>query len=75
LDEDLRDQERQMTTAQVLPNGRLLVPFRAEGPNGLIGDGMVEIGPEDPTFSEWADFLNHRSAVIDGDDDAVAPGD
>ena len=33
-----------------LPNGNLLVPRRAEGPEGLIGDGVEEIGPDDPDF-------------------------
>ncbi len=36
-----------------LPNGNLLVPMRAEGPDGLIGDGLVEIGPDHPDYKEW----------------------
>ena len=44
--------------AFLLPNGRLLIPRRAEGPGGLIGDGMVEIGPEDPTFAQWLPFAS-----------------
>jgi hypothetical protein len=32
-----------------LPNGHLLVPPRAEGPGGIIVDGMREIGPDDLT--------------------------
>ena len=32
--------------AKRLPNGHLLVPMRAGGPGGLIGHGMVEIGPD-----------------------------
>jgi hypothetical protein len=33
-----------------LPNGNILVPARAEGPDGLIGDGIHEISPDDPAF-------------------------
>ena len=33
-----------------LPNGNLLVPRRAEGPNGEIGDGIEEIGPDHPDY-------------------------
>lgn len=36
-----------------LRNGNLLVPRRAEGPGGLVGDALVEIGPEDPEFESW----------------------
>ena len=39
--------------ARRLRNGSLLVPMRAEGPNGLIGDGMVEIEPDRPDFERW----------------------
>lgn len=46
--------------ARELPNGNLLVPRRAEGPNGEIGDGMVEIGPDDPGFQVWSDWLRSQ---------------
>ena len=36
-----------------LPNGNLLVPKRAEGPEGMIGDGVEEIGPDHPDFEAW----------------------
>jgi hypothetical protein len=39
-----------------LPNGRLLMPKRAEGPNRMIGDGMVKVGPEDPEYEPWLQF-------------------
>jgi hypothetical protein len=38
-----------------LPNGNLLVPRRAEA-GGVVGDGMVEIGPDDPDYKTWADY-------------------
>jgi hypothetical protein len=40
-----------------LPNGNLLVPMRAEGPNGIIGDGAVEIGPDHPSYASWEAWL------------------
>jgi hypothetical protein len=40
-----------------LPNGNLLIPKRAEGPNGTIGDGMIEIAPNDPEFKKWDEYL------------------
>lgn len=38
---------------------RLRVPMRAESP-GVIGDGMVEIGPEHPMYEVWAAQLDGR---------------
>lgn len=35
-----------------LDNGNILMPVRMEGPNGELGDGMVEITPEDPEFGK-----------------------
>ncbi len=39
--------------AFTLDNGNLLIPKRAEGGEGLIGDGMVEVGPDDPEVEAW----------------------
>jgi hypothetical protein len=33
-----------------LMDGKVFVPKRAEGPNGLIGDALVELLPTDPTY-------------------------
>jgi hypothetical protein len=33
-----------------LIDGKVMVPVRAEGPNGLIGDAMVELLPSDPDY-------------------------
>lgn len=41
-----------MIPAQKLENGNLLVPMRAEE-NEIIGDGMVEIGPDHPDYQAW----------------------
>jgi hypothetical protein len=47
-----------------LPNGRLLISKRAEGPNGMIGEGMVEVGSGDPVYEAWLPFA---------EDDVAAP--
>lgn len=40
-----------------LPDGRLRVPMRAEGPDGMVGDGVVTIGPDHPWFAGWDAYL------------------
>jgi hypothetical protein len=39
--------------------GTLLVPRRAES-NGVVGDGMVEIGPDDPEYARWVAELERQ---------------
>jgi len=41
-----------------LASDRLRVPMRAEDPSGLIGDGIVEIGPDHPLYAEWATWID-----------------
>jgi hypothetical protein len=36
-----------------------MIPRRAES-QGVIGDGFVEIGPEDPEYGEWNSYLLTR---------------
>jgi hypothetical protein len=57
--------------AKRLENGRLLVPRRAEGPHGLIGDAMVEIGPDDPDFAAWDKWL--RAEELEGNPAPTPP--
>lgn len=38
-----------------LADDRMLIPRIAEG-EGVIGDGMEEIGPEDERWAEWEPF-------------------
>jgi hypothetical protein len=40
-------------------DGTLTVPGRAEGP-GIIGDGMITIGPDHPDYQAWDDWLKLR---------------
>lgn len=49
--------------AQRLSPERLLVPLRAEGPNGEIGDGLDVIGPDHPQFRQWSTWLDRMEAA------------
>jgi hypothetical protein len=41
-----------------LPNGNLLVPQRVTDAEGKItGDVLVEIGPQDPEYRRWLDWM------------------
>jgi hypothetical protein len=40
-----------------LPNGNLLVPFRAET-DGVVGDGVKEIEPSDPEYQRWLAWVD-----------------
>jgi hypothetical protein len=33
-------------------DGKVYVPMRAEGPDGLIGDGLVEMSSDDPEYEK-----------------------
>lgn len=48
--------------AQRLEDGRLRVPRRAEGPNGVIGEGMVLIDASDPAYQLWSDYIDRFEA-------------
>ncbi len=44
-------------TVKKLDNGNLLVPRRAEGEDGMLGDSMVEIGPDDSEYAAWITWI------------------
>jgi hypothetical protein len=52
-----------MPTVRHLPDGRLLVPMRAESPDGTIGDALVEIGPDHPDYAGWAQHSGEVPSV------------
>jgi hypothetical protein len=44
-------------------DGKVFIPLRAEGPHGLIGDGVVELRPADPGYAEvkaWIEAESHQ---------------
>lgn len=40
------------------PDGTVLVPLRAESPDGTVGDGMIVVRPGEPGYDE------HRAAAL-----------
>jgi hypothetical protein len=51
----------------------LIVPMRAEAPDGTIGNGAVEIGPGDPEYDDWVKWIEqhpedvHELTIEQGD--------
>ncbi|GGS88444.1 hypothetical protein ACFFV7_50995 [Nonomuraea spiralis] len=41
-------------------DGTITIPRRAEGPGGIVGDAMVTIGPDDPEYAVWDEWLKGR---------------
>ena len=39
---------------------RILAQVRLEGPDGEVGDTMLEIGPEDPAYAAWDAWLREQ---------------
>lgn len=48
-----------------LANGNLLIPKRAEGINGQLGDGFVEITPDDSEYQDWIPFISDKDGALD----------
>lgn len=42
--------------------GLLSVPARAEGPDGVVGDGLMVIGPGDPDYADWLALMEWLEA-------------
>jgi len=49
----MREKRRPPSGPYKLPDGDLMVPARAEGPKGVIGDGMLRVSPGDPDYEAW----------------------
>jgi hypothetical protein len=52
-----------------LPDGRLEVPARAEGPNGEIGEGVAVVGPGDELYDLWEPWFARREREAAASDD------
>jgi hypothetical protein len=48
--------------AYLLPDGKMMVPKRIEGPDGEIGDTFVEITKDDPLYARWIPFIERGTA-------------
>jgi hypothetical protein len=61
------------TEPRRLPDGRLQVPARAEGPNGEIGEGVVVVCPGDELYDLWEPWIAHREQESATPDQHQAP--
>ena len=48
-----------------LENGNLLVPKRAES-DGIIGDGVEEIRPDQPEYQQWLTWMKRDQEALRG---------
>lgn len=53
--------EKWRMKAERLPNGNMLIPKRAEEPDGVIGDGVIEVTSDDSEFKLWDEFLRREA--------------
>lgn len=44
-------------TAHMQSDGEIVMNLRAEGPNGLLGDGQVRVRPGEPTYASVREHL------------------
>ena len=50
--------------AILLENGNMLIPVRAEGPNGELGDCLKEVSPESPEYQKWLPFCEKENSLF-----------
>lgn len=46
-----------MSVEPFIQDGVVMVPKRAEGPDGLVGVGYVPLTADDPQYRQWLDYL------------------
>jgi len=46
----------------ILIDGKVMVPKRADGPGGAIGDGYVEMSSDDPDYALVRAWLEQKEA-------------
>lgn len=51
-----------MDAPRRLPDGRIEIPARAESEDGIIGDGILAIGPDDERYGVWDDYLRRADS-------------
>ncbi len=53
-----------MLIVKKLPGGKLRVPKRAEdNATQTLGDGTADIGPTDPAYPSWLDYLERTEQI------------
>jgi hypothetical protein len=55
----MSDNQPQGPPRRIAPD-RILAQVRVDGPDGEIGDTMLEIGPEHPAYERWDAWLKGR---------------
>jgi hypothetical protein len=43
-----------------LVDGKILIPVRAEGPHGMVGDAWVELSPDDPHYQKIREWIERQ---------------
>lgn len=59
--------------ATMLPDGTLVLRLRAEGPNGILGDGEVVYHPNDKHYAEVKQHLERHGPMKVGEARPVEP--
>ena len=44
----------------VRPNGNLRIPLRKRLSSGETGEGVIEVGPEHPSYDEWRRAISQK---------------
>jgi hypothetical protein len=47
-----------------LVDGKVMIPMRAEGPHGLIGDGLVQMLPSEPEYDRLKAWLESEERPL-----------
>jgi hypothetical protein len=58
---------------KLLRNGNMLVPRRAEGDNGLVGVGFVEVPPGSAEYEEYMQHCQRAGIPVPTEDDDADP--
>ena len=59
-------------TAQMLPDGTLVLDLRAEGPGGQVGDARLTYAKDHPSYAQ---VLEHLGGLAPGQTKPVPPWD
>ncbi len=64
------NQTASIGTARLLDDGTILLQLRAEGPNGLLGDGQISYPTGHPNYQE---VMQHLGGLRKGEEKLVPP--
>jgi 8-oxo-dGTP pyrophosphatase MutT (NUDIX family) len=52
-----------MIPARRVDDGEIRIPVRLEAPDGAVGEGWADIGPDHPDFQKWDEHLTARDGA------------